>query len=211
MDKQSSKYFHTARKMDDALLSVLEQKDFAYITIKEICEEAGVNRSTFYLHYENLNDLLNECLENLSSTFVGYFHTKINLKEINQLPLDQLYFLNDVYLKPFLQFVKDNRKLFQIAISQNSTFDLKTVFQNEFITIFEPILKRFHYSEKERLYVMRFYIGGFIAVIHEWIHNNCEADLQEIADIMIKCVIPNGNGYITQEEIYKMMDAGKEK
>ena len=31
-----------------------------YITVKEICEKAGVNRSTFYLHYENTTDLLQE-------------------------------------------------------------------------------------------------------------------------------------------------------
>ncbi|MGN1134205.1 MAG: TetR/AcrR family transcriptional regulator [Oscillospiraceae bacterium] len=59
MNKSESKYFNTAVKMDEALLSILETKDFKYITIKEICERAGVNRSTFYLHYENIGDLLN--------------------------------------------------------------------------------------------------------------------------------------------------------
>ena len=46
--------------MDEAFLELLEEKDFAYITVKEICEKAGVNRSTFYLHYETVNDLLAE-------------------------------------------------------------------------------------------------------------------------------------------------------
>ena len=46
--------------MDEAFLALLEKKDFAYITVKEICEAAGVNRSTFYLHYETLADLLAE-------------------------------------------------------------------------------------------------------------------------------------------------------
>ena len=50
MNKNESKYFNTAVKMDKAFLALLEKKDFAYITVKEICEEAGVNRSTFYLH-----------------------------------------------------------------------------------------------------------------------------------------------------------------
>lgn len=44
--------------MDEAFIELLEKKDFAYITVKEICEKAGVNRSAFYPHYETLNDLL---------------------------------------------------------------------------------------------------------------------------------------------------------
>ena len=49
--------------MDEALLALLEKKDLPYITVKEICQQAGVNRSTFYLHYETIGDLLAEsCL-----------------------------------------------------------------------------------------------------------------------------------------------------
>ena len=58
MNKNESKYFNTAIKMDEALITLLEKKDFEYITIREICATAGVNRSTFYLHYENTADLL---------------------------------------------------------------------------------------------------------------------------------------------------------
>ena len=60
MNKSRSKYFNTAVRFDKALLSLLEKKPFEYITIREICETAEVNRSTFYLHYENTSDLLKE-------------------------------------------------------------------------------------------------------------------------------------------------------
>ena len=62
MNKSESKYFHTAERMDEALLSLLLEKDFEYITVKDICARAGVNRSTFYLHYENTTDLLAEAV-----------------------------------------------------------------------------------------------------------------------------------------------------
>ena len=60
MNKSESKYFNTAKKMDLALISLLKKKSFEYVTVSEICEKAGVNRSTFYLHYETVDDLLNE-------------------------------------------------------------------------------------------------------------------------------------------------------
>ena len=43
MNKNESKYFNTAIKMDEALIALLEKKDFEYITIKEICDTAEVN------------------------------------------------------------------------------------------------------------------------------------------------------------------------
>lgn len=72
MNKSESKYFNTALLMDEALIRLLEVKDYEYITVKEICEKAGVNRSTFYLHYETVNDLLSECLENIKKRFFGF-------------------------------------------------------------------------------------------------------------------------------------------
>ena len=73
MNKSESKYFNTALLMDEALLQLLEKKDFAFISVKEICQKAGVNRSTFYLHYENTNELLEETIERLNERFVSSF------------------------------------------------------------------------------------------------------------------------------------------
>ena len=70
MNKSESKYFHTARRMDEALMELLDTKPFEFITVKEICARAGVNRSTFYLHYETVGDLLAETLETANRDFL---------------------------------------------------------------------------------------------------------------------------------------------
>lgn len=54
MTNRESKYFNTARKMDTALITLLKKKPLEYITVRELCETAGVHRSTFYLHYETM-------------------------------------------------------------------------------------------------------------------------------------------------------------
>lgn len=71
MNKSESKYFHTALRMNEALISLLEKKDLEFITVKEICETAGVNRSTFYLHYETISDLMNETVEMVDKRFLS--------------------------------------------------------------------------------------------------------------------------------------------
>ena len=73
MNKSESKYFNTAVRFDKALLSLLETKPFAYITVSQVCEKAGVNRSTFYLHYENTDDLLKETTAYVLEHFSSYF------------------------------------------------------------------------------------------------------------------------------------------
>ena len=81
MNKSESKYFNTAKKMDKALITLLEEKSFGYITVSEICKKAGVNRSTFYLHYENTVDLLNETLRVLMDDFSAYFNIDIIISD----------------------------------------------------------------------------------------------------------------------------------
>ena len=70
MNEFNSKYFKTALRMDEALIALLEKKDLEYITVKEICEEADVNRSTFYLHYETVGDLVDETTEMINKRFL---------------------------------------------------------------------------------------------------------------------------------------------
>ena len=54
LNRSESKYFATADRMDEVFLELLEEKDFSYITIKEICERAGVNRSTYIMEHRRV-------------------------------------------------------------------------------------------------------------------------------------------------------------
>ncbi len=114
MNKNESKYFNTAIKMDEALISLLEKKDFEYITIKEICDTAGVNRSTFYLHYENTNDLLKETTKYIIDKHFAYYNAnkKDAIHAIEEKDRLEMIFITEEYLAPYLTFVKDNRRIF---------------------------------------------------------------------------------------------------
>ena len=95
MNKSGSKYFKTAEKMDAALIALIAKKDFEYITVKEICEKADVNRSTFYLHYENTFDLLEESIQYMMKKFYSYFNNEEEniYKKISDSPQNELIFI----------------------------------------------------------------------------------------------------------------------
>ncbi len=186
MNKSESKYFNTAIKMDKAFLDLLAEKDFEYITVKEICKRADVNRSTFYLHYETIADLLNESVEYISNDFKKYFSKNDIISKINSLPLEELIFIKPDYIIPYLSYVKDNKKLFQTAILHSGTLQFDKAYKRMFEYIFSPILMRFDIPENERQYTMAFYINGIIALIMEWLKNDCRESVEDIADIIIR-------------------------
>ena len=195
MNKAESKYFNTAVKFDKALLSLLEQKPFEYITISEICEKACVNRSTFYLHYENTCDLLKEAAQHILDSFLSYF--SVDAKSIAyrfaDCDLHELLFITPEYISPYLNFIKDNRQIFRTSIRQFGTMNFEDVYERMFIHIFDPVLSRFHFPEKERSYIMKFYLSGITAIVMEWLDNDCEDSVDNIIKIIIDCVMGKVN------------------
>lgn len=186
MNKSESKYFNTAVKMDKAFLDLLAEKDFEYITVKDICKRAGVNRSTFYLHYETVADLLDESVAFMSNGFLKYFSENDIGSKINNLPLDELMFIKPDYIIPYLSYIKDNKKLFQTAVLHSGTLQLDKNYKKLFECVFSPILMRFDVPENEWHYTMAFYINGIIALVMEWLKRDCRESIEDIADIIIR-------------------------
>ena len=191
MNKNESKYFNTAIRMDEALITLLEKKDFEYITIKEICETAGVNRSTFYLHYENTFDLLQETTRYILDKHFAYYSsdTKGITERFINCERKDLVFITAEYIIPYLTFIKDNQRIFKVSIKHFNSLGMDGVYGKMFEYIFNPILERFHVPEKERSYVMKFYLTGIFAIVMEWIDNNCSDDIKVVVKIITDCVM----------------------
>ena len=112
--------------MNEALLILLENKEFEFITVKEICTKAGVNRSTFYLHYESIEDLLIETIENITKKFYETFNNEI--LDVNKMHKDELYLIDDKYLYPYLTFIKENKKIYKLIHEKPQIFNTKESF-----------------------------------------------------------------------------------
>ena len=190
MNKAESKYFNTAVRFDKALLSLLEKKPFEFITISELCEKAGVNRSTFYLHYENTADLLKEAMAYVLDNFASYFSVDLEsiASKYENCDLQELNFINEKYLHPYLSFIKENQRLFAAVLSQPTTCDSKAIFQRLFDDVFHPILDRFHYPRDEQHYVMMFYLNGITAIITEWLKDACSKSIEDVSSIIHYCI-----------------------
>lgn len=191
MNRSESKYFNTAVRMDEAFLGLLEKKDFEFITVKEICEKANVNRSTFYLHYETIDDILTESVKYMNQQFLDYMSRDSAgiVSEINSCDKDELFLVTPEYLVPYLNYISDHKRLFETAMNNAGALRLDKTYAQMFRHVFAPILDRFDVPEKERGYLMAFYMSGMMALVSEWLKDDCSDSVEVVISIMQKCVM----------------------
>lgn len=190
MNKSESKYFATAVRMDEAFLELIEKKDFAYITVKEICEKAGVNRSTFYLHYETVGDLLAESAQHIIDEFITYMpHDTVEfLNRLQVRPLEELYLITPEYLAPYLTYIKEHRRVFKATVDQASALRMTDAYQKLSRHVFIPILNRFGVPPEDQKYVLQFHISGLMAIINDWLKDDCRDSIEHIISVMQRCI-----------------------
>lgn len=189
MNKNESKYFNTACLMDEALLALLEKKDYEYITVQEITKKAGVNRSTFYLHYESIDDLLEETINLVNKRFNNSFDLELNLTDkLHGKNNKELIFITPKYLRPYLNFIKENKKIFCLSRNKPQLFKSKEVFEKMYNDIFEPILINFNVEKEKRKYIFEYYSKGILGIVTYWVDDECKLDVEKVIEIMIDCL-----------------------
>ena len=195
MNKSESKYFNTALRMDEALLALLEEKDLEYITVKELCHRAGVNRSTFYLHYETISDLVQETMEMINRRFLSYFPQQKEeiLSHLESRERKELILVTREYLLPYLRFIRENKKVYRAAFRNPVSMQSYTRYGELKRHILGPILERFEIPAAHRPYYIAYYIEGIAAIVKEWLRQDCRDEVECIAGIIESCVRP-GDG-----------------
>lgn len=190
MNRFETKYSNSARAMDEALIYLLNDKDYNYITIKEICKKAGVNRSTFYLHYENIDDLLKESVDWMINDFFSYFdNTKANLPlDIKTKTTNELFLISKTYLIPYLTYIKEHKKVMTAIIMRPEILSIDLNYTKLYKHVLAPILDKFNVDIEDRNYIVKFYIEGIMAIVQLWIKCNFKESIDHICNLIIQLI-----------------------
>ena len=70
MAKEDARIVRTKNDLRNGLLTLLKIKNLERISVKEICEETSINKMTFYKHYDDKYDLLDDCVKHLAETII---------------------------------------------------------------------------------------------------------------------------------------------
>ena len=196
MNRSESKFQNTAAKMGSAFITLLENKEFADITIMDVCKAAGVNRSTFYAHYDNTYDLLKSSFHGLIGNFLTecQFDNPVDLSDMRNLDKDDLNFITPKYLLPYLKYIQSHKRLFRIYAENANAFESNKMDDLMIENLFVPIYAKHGVTDKKLIYYMqKFFLKGIDAIINEWVRNDCEDDILFICEIITYCVRPLSN------------------
>ncbi|SES35818.1 TetR/AcrR family transcriptional regulator [Psychrobacillus sp. OK032] len=158
----------TKQDLRTSILTLMEQKPFADIFIKEIVETAQYNRGTFYAHYDSKEQLLDEIINVLFEDMeIAYRHPYVQLSVIE---LDKIASESVVLFEHFLS----NKRLYQLLLSPATNYNfhkkltekIDQLFREDFI-----ISKEIDPSVDLNLF-NTYRIYGVVGLIVEWIEND---------------------------------------
>lgn len=165
----------TKRLLSDAMVNMLKETSIHKISIRDLCERAGLNRSTFYRYYSSQFDLLQEMEDDMIRC----------LLEILQGETDGVQCLCRV-----CQYLEEHLEMARLLINNNvdpsfpeRLFSLPLVQQSVFRSQ-EPRL-----SDTERDYVYCLVINGSFAVIRQWLNKDTREPPELIASLISRVVL----------------------
>lgn len=166
----NQRYQTTEEKIERALFSLLRIRKYNDISIKEICYEAGINRSSFYAHYDDINDLMIKTEQKLSSEIVKIFNPSERWTEQIFIKLFQFLLKNESFYKSYLE---SNEQTF-MEVNDFTSF-MKIVNRNS---------DACNFKEEEKIYHMAFFAGGIKALAKSWIKRGCKESPEQMAKIL---------------------------
>lgn len=153
-----------------ALTELLTEKTFDEVRVKDICERAGVHRSTFYDHFEDKYHLLTFGVQELMDILVV------------ALPNNDEASYRHVITRIFKYFLK-NKQEYSLLFLDPRNASAKAIFQEEFTRALKGLYKSAHTGESMVDVNLRchFFTGGLFSVLCWWLENDTQIPLPQIA------------------------------
>jgi len=173
----NSRFQSTAEKIEKAVFALLKRKRYDAFSVKDICIEAAINRSSFYAHYTDINDLMIKIESTLSQKMKSVLSP---MKDIATNTLDTNPFV------ALFTFIYEYRDFYKAFIKSNtpSFFAPKVMEQQRLLLQQLSTKNNLNYSDSEINYHLHFFGGGLKAICEQWLLNNCRETPEEMARII---------------------------
>ena len=169
--KESRRTKMTRKLLKTALIELMQEKPFKQITVKELCEKADLNRTTFYLHYNVQQDVLDDIEKEVIGQTAEYMKNVSPAADTVEL------------IETFLLYVQKNETLFRILLAGDSNEDFQLEFIRHTLDTIHERLPVYGDSLSER-YVLTFLMYGSIHIIIEWLESDFDISAREAAKLI---------------------------
>ncbi|MCC8106036.1 MAG: TetR/AcrR family transcriptional regulator [Clostridiales bacterium] len=175
--KENQRIMLTKRLLKETLLRMLSEKDIQMIHVKDLCKEAGINRTTFYNHYGRPSDVLAEIEDELIEG--------IPAMEPRGKKDEQAFVKQSVLI---WQYLYDNRELAKLLLRNNNSESrfAKKIFQFPVIRqALEETVSDFQDLTDKELAITFFENGGY-SILRKWIVEDVSKTPEEITELFVR-------------------------
>lgn len=162
----------TKHIIKDSLLELMEHQNIANISITAICENADVNRSTFYNYYKDPTDLLWD----IEQDFLDRIPTPPEI--LDQIKEKTLL----AATSDFFDYIQDNRKTIRILFNEpyGSSFTMRMV--ERLLDGYIPVND--NADELTARFTQLYIANGTVGMMREWVNSDFPISSEKIAEMM---------------------------
>ena len=170
---------YSKRVIREALFELMQEKPLNKITVKELCERADVNRSTFYAYYTDIYDLDRKLIKEFFRMQRSFINASLEIldkkPDVTNLTVKDFYEITYLHLSKVYE-IKD---MYKFAFYGQSNSPIQISYDKVF---YSELIKRVPEQYKENFRnAFVFVSGGTTAVFVRWILTDCAAPVEQIA------------------------------
>ena len=186
MEKIDLRIIKTKNNLYNALLELMKEKSFEEIKVSDICSKALINRSTFYSHYEDKYELLEDCIQDLKDSLSNELSKNTSINSTKEYYLEMI--------KLFLNHIEEKRDSYLAIAINNRNSILTDILYDVINKDIINHLKDYYDKEKEvpLTIVANFYLGAVVSIGISWIQNVNKYTKEEIINYL-DILIPDEN------------------
>lgn len=176
--KENQRVRLTKKLLRDSLITLLGEKNIHAISVREICDSAEINRTTFYKYYGSQVDLLFDIENTVLEQIEDYLSDKENQ------PTDDVRLLTQI-----ATFMEENLSLCRLLI--NNTIDSRfaeRLLQLPKIQSMLSVQLVGEYQSDEIEYVYQFVVNGGFMMIKTWINKSTREAPHKIAILLLRII-----------------------
>ena len=178
--KVDRRVIKTRRQLKKGLAALMREKSVNQITVKELVEEVDINRSTFYLHFKDIQDLLREIEENMEAQIK---------RAIEEHPIvsgneNAFYFIEDMF-----RVLDEEREISKALIGPNGDMGFIHRIERIIKENSRGTLEKMFPGKKEDLkYFYAFCLSGCLGLVKVWLNEGEEKSPEEMAQMTFNMI-----------------------
>lgn len=179
----------TRQLIQTSFLAILEKKRFEAITISNISQQAKINRGTFYLHYVDKYDLLDQIEQQLFEN-IGHYIDKL---QANYSAIDTFEKEQEQLAETLFQTIEQHAPLLKVFLGEHGRAGFHLRFRNAFAEkVRQNLEKKELYQKHLHMpldYFLSFITSAFLGLIEQWIQNDLDKTPQEMTKLYIDIIL----------------------